>query len=118
MKNFILLVLLMTSTIVNAQGFTSLLITTITPEKILSTASVMPIADVNVLFSSNKDLVKFTNPSPMNEIRVYNAKGKLVSTIAHASDSYVLNMSQFKSGKYCFRVQIQNEIVTKIIVKE
>jgi len=94
------------------------MITSITPEKILSTASVMPIADVHVLFSSENSIVKFTNPSPMNEIRVYNSGGKLVNTILHASNAYVLNMSQFKSGKYCFRIQVQDEIITKIIVKE
>jgi len=104
-------------TIGNAQAFNFIWIDSFNPEKVLSTESVKAVVDVQILMHSESHVVNVKNTSPINELRVYNSDGKLVSKKSQLSNSFEYDMSKLNAGVYCFRIQIDKEIVTKMVVK-
>lgn len=118
MRNIILMAMLVVCTLGSATATITLETKTFNPEKVLSTATVKPIVDLKFVPNLTNDFVKINNLSPMNEIRVYNEKGRLVSTKKHLSKEYNFDISKLTPGTYCFRIQIDKEVVTKLIEKK
>lgn len=118
MRNFILMAMVMVCTLGSATASNILEIETIIPERVLSSATVKPIVDLKFIPNSTNDFVKINNLSPIKEIRVYNEKGRLVSTKKHVSKEYNFDISRLAPGTYCFRIQINKEVVTKLVAKK
>ena len=104
-------------TIGNAQAFNLIWIETFNPEKILKVETVKAVVDVEIYPDQSGDIINVKNASPINEIRVYNAKGTLVSKKSHLSKDFDYDISKLDPGEYCFRIQIDKDVVTKMVTK-
>jgi len=117
MKNALLVGLYLTLHITAVQASDSLFNLSINPDKVISTETVDVIVDVQLKHTEN-DLIIINNPSPINEIRIYNEKGLLVSKRKHVSTDFKFDIGNLSSGTYCFRIQVDQEVITKMVEKK
>ena len=54
----------------------------------------------------------------MQEISVYNLNGQKIETIIVTTDTYILNVDDYKPGIYYLRIAGMDEVIVKKIIKK
>ena len=82
----------------------------------------------DALYDNNDDMISiFPNPVyteiniqyiGMQEISVYNLNGQKIETIIVTTDTYILNVGDYKPGIYYLRIAGMDEVIVKKIIKK